>query len=186
MDFASTFRAEVFRPVAVLIVPGAIASFPYFMLATKYYPDLAIYRDSHEVPYYAISFLIVLAVGLLLEDLGSLIEADVWDKKLERDHELKDTWRKYLMLTLEKEPIGQRYLRAMVLRLKFELGCSVAFVSFLVGMGWLNLAFPLMSWFAYFALALGVVVTGAYLLWESYRGAKVLATLRKALVASHK
>ena len=186
MDFASTFRAEVFRPVAVLIVPGAIASFPYFMLATKYFPDLATYRDTHEIPYYAISFLLVLGVGLILEDLGSLIEAEVWDEKLERDHKIKDTWQKYLMLTLEKEPIGQRYLRAMVLRLKFELGCSVAFVPFLFGMAWLNVAFPLISWCAYSALAIGVTLMGAYLLWESYRGARVLATLRKDLVASHK
>jgi hypothetical protein len=183
MDFASTMKSEVFRPIAILIVPGALASFPYFMLATKYFPDLAQYRDGHEVPYYAVSLLLVIAVGLLLEDMGSVIEAEFWDKLLEKEYKLEETWDKYLALSFDKEPIGHRYLRTMVLRLKFELGFSIAVLPFLIGLAWLNAAFPVLSWPAYGHLALGFVVVAIYLLWESFRGARVLAETRRTLVA---
>jgi hypothetical protein len=127
--------------------------FPFSCWRTKYFPDLAAYRDGHEVPYYAITFLVVLAVGLLLEDIGSVIEANVWDALLESEYEIEAIWAKYLILAFDKEPIGQRYLRTVLLRLKFELGCAVAFLAFLIGMAWLNVAFPVISWCAYGALA---------------------------------
>lgn len=182
MDFASTFKAEVFRPVAVLVVPGAIASFPFFMLATKYFPDLATYRDAFVVPYYSISFLLVLAVGLLLEDIGSLIESEVWDSWLEERYDLDAVWEKYMAATFAIEPVGQRYIRTVVLRLKFELGCSIAFVPFLLGLAWLTAAFCLISWRSYVFAAIASVCVATYLLWESYRGAKVLARTRRIIL----
>jgi hypothetical protein len=182
MDIASTFKAEVFRPVAVLVIPGAIASFPYFMLATKYFPDLAHYRDTFVIPYYAISLLLVIAVGLLLEDIGSLIEAEFWDKWLETEYEVAVIWQKYLASHFDQEKVGQRYIRSVLLRLQFELGCSLAFVPFLLGFAWLNAAFPLVSWCSYALLAVFVIAIGAYLLWESYRGARVLARTRRLIL----
>jgi hypothetical protein len=39
-------------------------------------------------------------------------------------------WFDYLRLAFEREPVGHRYLRTLVLRLKFELGMAVASVPF--------------------------------------------------------
>ena len=70
-----------------------------------------------------------IAMGLLMEDIGSRMESRWFDKHLtgksgfSRHHE---EWGRYLRLTFSTEPVGQRYLRTILLRFKFEVGTAVA------------------------------------------------------------
>ena len=75
--------------------------------------------------------------GLVLENFGSLIEGELFDKWLRscpgcEDH-LTD-WYKYLRLAFRIEPIGHRYMRTLVLHLKFELNNSIGLASAGIGL----------------------------------------------------
>ena len=71
------------------------------------------------------TLLLVLAsigAGLIVEDVGSRIESLYFDKRLARTAEFSThstEWFQYLRLAFRVEPIGQRYLRAILLRFKF-------------------------------------------------------------------
>src|ERR1700733_7814336 len=73
-----------------------------------------------------------IAAGLLVEDIGSRIESRFLDKRLGTQPGFSthsDEWNQYLRLVFKAEPVGQRYLRAILLRFKFELGTAIALFS---------------------------------------------------------
>ena len=76
------------------------------------------------------------AVGLLVEDLGSRIEKR-YDKRLMGKPGFAshlDDWKKYWRIVFKAEPIGQRYLHTILLRFKFELGTAIALLSSALGL----------------------------------------------------
>lgn len=75
--------------------------------------------------------------GLVLEDAGARVESwmDSWRDK--KDHKHLHNWYAYLRTSFKADPIGRRYLRSLVLRLKFELGISCAMASAGIGLLWL-------------------------------------------------
>src|SRR5207245_3973826 len=98
----------------------------------------------------------VIAIGLILENLGGRIEA-VWDKFINRNNNgHKDKLEAYLRLKVESEFVGQRYLRTVLVRMKFELAMLPALVSFAFGLIWLQ---------------------SLYTLWTSLRFKMLLATI---------
>jgi hypothetical protein len=184
MELASTFKSEIFRPIVTVLIPGTIAAFPYLLLAAHSFPALADYRDNHEIPYYAIVFLVVVAVGFLLEDVGARIEAHWIDGLLKRRHhpDLYEIWFEYLSRTFEKEPVGQRYLRSILLRMKFELSCSVALPVFFVGLQWLNRERNLFSPCSLVVIGIACLALCVYLVFEAYRSGDLLANIRRVLL----
>jgi hypothetical protein len=78
--------------------------------------------DSHPGTAGIIMFLIILTAGL--------ISAYVTVKGFEGHFE---EWYDYLRLAFAKEPIGHRYLRSLVLRMKFELAMTIASIPFALG-----------------------------------------------------
>lgn len=81
--------------------------------------------------------LISLFLGMVFEDLGSSIEAHWLDErkiKPEEENEnleknknpRKTVWVQYLQQEIDGSPVGHRYLRTLVVRLKFMLGVFVA------------------------------------------------------------
>ncbi len=78
-----------------------------------------------------------IAAGLLVEDIGSRIESRFLDKRLGAQPAFSthsEEWNQYLRLVFKTEPVGQRYLRAILLRFKFELGASIALLSSSIGL----------------------------------------------------
>jgi hypothetical protein len=183
VDFASPFKSEVFRPIAVLLIPGVIAGLPYALVINHYFPQVAVYRDEHQVVYFVIVTLILIALGFVLEDIGTQFELQIDESLMKIGHaDLYDVWFEYLRLQYEKEPIGQRYLRTVLLRMKFELSMAASLVICYVGLVWLALVEKLFS-----ACALGTLAalfTGlvVYLVYQAYQGAEVLANVRRVLV----
>jgi hypothetical protein len=183
MDFISAFKSELFRPLATLVVPGGIALGPYVLIAGYYFPGIVSFWKDHPSAFVAILVICIVAVGLIVEDLGAFIERDFWDSKLARENENHAAhWEQYLKLRLQDEVVGQRYLRTILTRMKFELAMVPAFFFFWCGLLWLNRLYHLWRP-SRFALLSGVLlIITIYLLLESFRSASVMSTTRTLVI----
>jgi hypothetical protein len=185
MDFISAFKSELFRPLATLVVPGGVALGPYVLIAGYYFPGIVLFWKDHPSAFVAILVICIVAVGLIVEDLGAFIERDFWDSKLARGNENHaDHWEQYLKLRLQDEVVGQRYLRTILTRMKFELAMVPAFFFFWCGLLWLNRLYDLWRP-SRFALLSGVLlIITIYLLLESFRSASVMSATRTLVIQS--
>ena len=136
-NFFSAFTSEVFRPLVTLLIPGAIAISTWFLALVWRFRDLqALVHDNHTEAGLVLTLAITF-VGLVLEDMGARVETR-WDtRKNKQDGSHTDNWYAYLRTAFKADPIGRRYLRTLVLRLKFELGIAFAMLSAGLGILWL-------------------------------------------------
>jgi len=185
MNPSDFLRREIIRPFVTLVVPGGIALTPYVLLLIRERRDVGTFVVSNSGTAALLVLFGAIAAGLILEDIGSWIESRLWDKKLaKKDKAHFETWREYLKLKFQVEPIGQSYIRSILLRMKFELGFGLALMVTLPGtisLGW-QLGLPLWPHLTLiFVLTLAI---GGYLLHESYDSAHTLSRVRKLLVAA--
>ena len=136
-NFFSAFTSEVFRPLVTLLIPGAIAISTWFIGLLWHFHDLRtlVFNNHAEV-----GIVLVLAMtfaGLVLEDMGARVETCFDSRKGKQDGKHSDNWYAYLRSAFKADPIGRRYVRSLVLRLKFELGIAFAMVSAGAGLLWL-------------------------------------------------
>ena len=183
MDIVSAFKSEIFRPVVTLVVPGFVAASPYLLVANYYNPQILEFWQASPSAFIGILLIIVLAVGLILEDIGSRIEVNLWDQIIKRKQKTySEDWDKYLKLYTKDDIIGQRYLRTLLVRLKFELSMGPALFIALGGLIWFNIKCCIWTQSSCFWMSIAIAVAGAYLLWESYTGMKVLAKVRRLII----
>ena len=124
--------------------------------------------------------LISVTIGFILENVGSIIESKLWDRLQDnQDHE--DEWYKYLRTAFLHEPVGQRYLRTLTLRMKFELAFSLSLLTVCVGMFCIHLA-GLVTGYEFFISSLLLITLAMYLSFESYQTSKVLSRVRHELL----
>jgi hypothetical protein len=142
-NFFSALTSEVFRPIATLLIPGAIGISTWFIALLWHFPDPRRRVTDNHAESSLVILLAMIFAGLVLEDFGARWEtwldnrADSCTEKL-HSHQ----WYDYLRTAFRADPIGRRYLRGLVLRLKFELGIAFAMASAALGMVWLALAYP--------------------------------------------
>jgi hypothetical protein len=113
------------------------------------------------------------------EDLGARLE-QCFDKRLAKQPGYEghlEEWFKYLRIAFDKEPVGQRYLKTLVLRLKFELGMTIASLPFAGGA--LCLQAPCWWRVGIFCFALGAF---AFFWLEAKSSNKALSDLRRELL----
>ena len=136
-NFFSAFTSEVFRPLVTLLIPGTIAISTWFVGLLWHFPDLRtiVYNNHAEVG--IVLALAMTFAGLVLEDIGARVESRLDSRKEKQDGKLFENWYGYLRTAFKTDPIGRRYVRALVLRLKFELGIAFAMLSAGVGVLWL-------------------------------------------------
>jgi hypothetical protein len=123
--------------------------------------------------------LVIVTCGLITEDVGSRIES-LLDRRLAKIpgfERHREDWFDYLRLAFKVEPVGHRYLRTLVLRLKFELGMAVASLPCAVGAFWLNCSVPWRT--GIFALAVGA---GLYFFAEAKSSNRALSELRREIL----
>ena len=183
MDIVSGLRSELFRPFAVYIVPGSIAVAPFIILSRHYFTSIATFGKEFPSLIVAIIIVSVVAAGLILEAVGARIEC--WLDKIvnRRFPDSKMQWGEYLSLYLNDEIVGQRYLRTVVMHMKFELSCAPALVAHAIGLVWINhidaMAFEKLSvWW----VVLPILLVAVYLLWESLSSARVAAITRAIII----
>lgn len=183
MDFISAFKSELFRPLATLVVPGGVAISPYVLVVGYYFPGVTSFWNHHTSVFVAILVICIVAVGLIVEDLGAFIERDFWDSKLAKESEdHSDHWGQYLKLRLKDEIVGQRYLRTLLTRMKFELAMVPAFFFFWCGLLWLNRLYGLWRPSRFGLLSGVLLILTIYLLLESYRSASVMSQTRSLII----
>lgn len=151
-EIFSAFGSEVFRPLATIMIPGAMAISAWFVGLLQQFPSIYLLTSANHAEASVILVLASIAAGLMVEDIGSRIESRYFDKRIASKSEFcrhSDEWCDYLRLAFKIEPVGQRYLRTIVLRFKFELGTAVALVSSAFGLFLTRLAFhTALMWFA--------------------------------------
>jgi hypothetical protein len=184
LDLIAGLKSELFKPLVTLLVPGAIAVGPYVLVAHGRIPACETFWKEHSVAFVSVVLIGVIAAGLVLENIGSRIESG-WDKLLGRKIKgFEDDWHAYLRLRNTDDVVGQRYLRTILTRMKFELSAAPALVFHIFGMVWVKWLFDVPGWLDLIIIILFLIVLTIYLVWESFSSAKVLAKVRADIIAS--
>jgi len=181
LNFLSAFQSEVFRPLVTLLIPGALAISSWIVAILWKFPSLRQLSSQNQTPTVWLIVLLTIMVGIIIEDWGTRIETR-WDKRADKKTKDEHTknWCTYLRTSFIADPIGRRYARSIVLRLKFELGVFFASIISVLGLGWL----------LYLGMQCGVGLTMILLCsslaaWEYKEAAdthKLLGTVRAELV----
>jgi hypothetical protein len=180
-NFFSAFTNDVFRPLATLLIPGAIGVSTWFIALIWHFPALneLVARNRSESGF--VLLLAAIFAGMVFEDFGARWEVrlDRWaDRRTDNEH--TRNWWKYLKTVFKSDPIGRRYARTLVLRLKFELGTAFAMISAGLGLIWLavlGLSFWAVVWLGLLCMAFTV-----WGLVEAKETHKVLSKTRAAIL----
>jgi hypothetical protein len=175
-EILSGFGSEVFRPLVTFFLPGAISISSWVAAVLWGCDSIRKVAGPNRAETLGILVLLVVFFGLICDDLGSRLESGWLDERTtdglpKEKHD--ENWYRYLRLAFSVEPVGHRYMRTLVLHLKFELGTAVAFVLATPGIWWLPLRY---SWRA--ALTMAAVVAVPYLIFEGQSTHVVLRRLR--------
>ncbi len=183
-DLSSFFGSEVFRPTVTLLIPGFIASVAFLEMIQRYINDnvkVSLGLETHSL--WFAYLLLFIAAGLIVEGFGSFIESKFYDVWIKKSYNIKhlEQWNQYLRLAFGVEPVGHRYLRTIVLRMKFELGLCVSILISAVSCLCLKVSAKEILWSdgGCFLVLLCVV---AYLFLEGYSSAKLLSDVRAELL----
>lgn len=182
-NFFSAFQSEVFRPLVTLLIPGALAISTWFIALFSKYDSLrqTIKTNRGETTWLLV--LLTITIGIMVEDLGSHVEGFFdWIRNRNPNGQHMRIWYSYLRTAYVAEPIGRRYLRTVVLRLKFEFGVSISSFSAVVGILWArkfttSFAGELGAWL----LGLGILV-GVLQMIEAYLTHGLLSETRYQMV----
>lgn len=177
-ELFTVFGNEVFKPLVTLFIPGGLLLTPYFLYLRWNYPKIAELTSTQMPETITVLVIGTLFLGLAIDDLGSHIEAG-WDAVAENVH--TENWYRYLRQAFKIEPVGHRYLRTLVLRLKYELCTYIALVLALPGTIWFliyHLDFP--GWLPFATIH---VVGALWLRFEAATTHRLLQTLRQELLA---
>jgi hypothetical protein len=118
-NFFSAFTTDVFRPIATILVPGAIAISTWFIGLVWHFGAIRDLTSSHTETSLVLLLATILG-GMVVEDLGSTYEGQLDDiAKNASDGKHEEEWNQYLRLVFKDSPVGRRYLGTLVLRLKF-------------------------------------------------------------------
>lgn len=182
MDYLSAFKREIFTPLATLVIPGMIAAGPWMVLLRIWVPALDAFGERYELAAWVMVIGAVIALGLTLENLGSQVEVHVLDPLLYKQNPKHyEEWYAYLKLSLPDAVVGQEYLQAILLHLKFELAMVPGLLICLVGLvrlNWETNFWPHNRTFLY----AGLVGGACYFSREAYASARVLARTRRVLL----
>jgi|SRR5579884_2556607 len=185
MNVESTLKDEFFRPIAITIIPGALATGPFTLIAEHYVHQIAPFRDAHPNAFVAILAIVVIAAGFICEDIGSEIEVGVLDPWLKKhDFGFESRWNDYLRATPDERNVGRKYLRNLMLRFKFELSMIPAIFALLFGLTWLNFVYLYISWRGLVFLNMFLVMLECFLCYEAAQGAKLLNDVREQILQS--
>jgi hypothetical protein len=181
MDVTNALRGDAFRPFATLVAPGAFGVLPFAYYFYGRVADARAFWDLHPVATGMALFIGSLAAGLVFENIGARIE--VWiDRRIAKvDKAHFEYWQRYLLLVLEPEPIGQRYLRTLLFRMKFELGILGSLPA--QALGWLLvLTATGTSVVVRIAVMAGCAVVAVWFYLEAIDSARNLSVLRRRIV----
>ncbi len=182
-ELFAAFNTDFFRALTTLIIPGGIAVSTWCVELVLIFEPFKCLVARNHVEASLVLFLVIVFVGLVIEDVGARIE-DGMDKRADKltQGKHRQDWYAYLRMAFVCEPIGRRYIRTLVTRLKFELGTAIGIVIADIGL--------MMLWLDGFAscklslslLVLSVIIAVYLGLWEAPASHKLLATARSEML----
>ena len=183
MDITAPFKSEVLRPITTWVIPGSIAIAPYVLVLAFHVPQVASFLKASPSAAAAVITICVLSAGLILDNFGSSIESGWWDRLLQRRYpnHLND-WHRYLKLRINDEIIAHRYLKTILMRMKFELSMAPALLIFWIGLSWLNWIYGIWLVRGFVFITILIFAGVLYFLRSSYTSARVLSRLRAAIL----
>lgn len=134
-ELFAAFNTDFFRALTTLVIPGSVALSTWVIALVLKFEKLRNLITANHVESAFILFVAVILVGMIIEDLGARIESNLDDRADEKTNgkHFRD-WYAYLRTAFVCEPIGRRYIRTLVTRLKFELDTAVGTLIAAVGM----------------------------------------------------
>lgn len=182
MTGGDLLNKDTFGHAAMNFIPGAVALAPYPFVVGTYF-DIAASVKLWPMGFAAIYVVAATAVGLLLESFGGWLESEGWDRLLRRKNpEHTRDWEHYLRLKISPDHAGVSYIRTKVIHMKFDMTFGFALLVAYFGLSWLQIYHGVWNCAPFVIitiLSLGLV---AYLIWDSYRTAKILAGTRSLLI----
>ena len=182
MDLISAFKSELFRPLATVIAPGTVAVTPWALTFLAHNHAVVTYAEKY-VGASAFFFIVLTTIaGFLLENIGARIEK-LWDSILSKSKDNhNELWNEYLRLKTKDEIVGQRYLRTIVTRMKFELAIAPALFVCVAGLFALNIERQYWTVGGLLAVVFPLIAIAVYLLFESFTSAKTCARARDQVI----
>jgi hypothetical protein len=189
MDKISSLNLSLDKILIQLIIPALVALCPYLLLVF-HCPDIKNYwLNPNNIALFITCLVIIgLIIGMILENIGSFIELKFYDKLNEKsDDKFNQIWEAYLLLNFEHEPIGNKYIKTILSRMKFELSFGIALIIATLGTYIYNWNYSIFGndscIFKISILLIIEIVIAGYFIYEGYQSSKVLAKTRKILVA---
>lgn len=176
-DVLSAFGSEVLRPLVTLFLPGALSLSTWIIVAISSNADVKKFANESRTESIVLLVLASLFAGLLCEEFGSHLEEKFDRIRDARNGVHKDVWHRYLRIAFRVEPIGHHYLRTVLLRLKFELGCAFGLVPALVGIWWTPVQLWAQSLWFFGGFALAV-----FLIYEAWSSHELLGEIRAEIL----
>lgn len=190
MDKLTSLNLTFDRVVIQFIIPGLVALLPYLVLLFHEKSEFEEYllNEGKTLLIVSICFL-ALIIGIMLENLGSRIEVYIYDTWQKKEHtNYMDVWYAYLTIAFEKEPVGQRYLRNILFRMKFEVSMACALLIMAGGLFALNSRNDLFEshfWRCVVIYILPITIS-FWLLFEGWQSSQILHKVRSLLVEEQK
>jgi hypothetical protein len=173
MDILSTLKGEYSRTIILILIPGAVAFIPYFLLLNQYF-DFSILKEGSLI-YYVLAYIFAsLGVGFLLQDLGARIENKMdWTANGKNANRYKGFIKQFTMYLFNK--------REEEFIFKFELHMIASIVVLWVGMIIDCLLSNSIDWNRTIVFAGLSLTCWVYLVFEAYRGVQVLGYYRRLI-----
>jgi hypothetical protein len=104
----SAFTNDVFRPLATLLIPGAIGISTWFIALIWHFPALYDLVTRNRGDSGLLLLLAAIFSGMVFEDLGARweVQLDNWADARTNNEHTKDWWQ-YLQTSFKSEPIGR-------------------------------------------------------------------------------
>ena len=116
------------RSLLVVLIPGAIALFPWLALLIKVKPALVEFYSQYSQLAWGGLFVAVTVFGSLIEGANSYIE-DSWDNEREVKYEVRKNWYDYLARICPSQPVAHSYIARMATTMYFEMAMGWASLS---------------------------------------------------------
>jgi hypothetical protein len=189
MEPLKSIKFDIDRIILQLVIPGLFSALPFFLLFINSHADVKEYFIKSEGICSAAIFIIALTFGLILEDLGSWVEDMIFDfyhRKYEKEdkRDVNKEWDQYLTLEIsdQTDVVAQRYLRTILIRMKFEYSFSISLVVMIIGLVFLNSKIHFLSDnFILICVVIPILLSG-YLMWEAKNSTELLIKIRKLIL----
>ena len=126
LDVKDAIQPDVLPAIGSLVLPGTVAAAPWIALVWGPPHNLKTFVDANQGVSAAAGVLLVIGVGLLVDSIGTFVESHVVDSWHKDAELLRQRWTEYLKIAWVREPIGQSYLRRVLMAFKFELNLLIA------------------------------------------------------------